>query len=201
VRQNRAKACAGAGNQLAAMKKILVLLLLTAASLCAQVQELSLGAHGKISLYLIDDNWKFDVSDLGDGITLTARPKGDVNATFSLKVTFPEKDSLGTKARLKQKVEEDNANMAGQSVEGRAVAKEFSLRSGYGFHCDFTDPDLVGKPPQKDNFKTISLGLIHLAPDVLVEVGISADGFKSEPYQTLLGMIEGMDYAPGGTGK
>jgi hypothetical protein len=38
--------------------------------------------------------------------------------------------------------------------------------------------------------------MIHLAPDVLAEVTISADGFNSEPYQQLLGMIEGMEFTP-----
>jgi hypothetical protein len=178
------------------MKKILGLFLLTAGTLLAQSQELNLGAHGKISLYLLDDTWKFNVSDFGDRIMVTVTPKGDVNANCSLTVTFPEKDKLDTKSRLREKVETDGEEMAKHAVEGRAVAKEFALRTGYGFHCDFTDPDLVGKPPEKDNFKTISLGLIHVAPDVLVEVAISADGFKSEPYQTLLGMIEGMEFTP-----
>ena len=176
------------------MKKILLLLLLTAASLCAQSQELDLGTHGRITLYLLDDGWKFNVSDYGDRLLVTITPTGDVNATCSLTVTFPDRDRLDTKSRLKDEVEVRAARLADQSVEGRAVAKEYSLRNGFGFHCDFTDPDLVGKPPQKDNFKNISMGLIHLAPDVLLEVGISADGFKSAPYQALLGMVEGLDF-------
>ncbi|HWA08611.1 MAG TPA: hypothetical protein VG838_04005 [Opitutaceae bacterium] len=180
------------------MKKILALFLLTAAGLFGQGQELNLGSHGKITLYLLDDGWKFNVSEFADRLMVTVVPKsGDVNANCTLTVAYPEKDTLTNKSRLRDKVEADSAAIAEHSAEGKAVAKEFSLRSGFGFHCDFTDPDLIGKPPEKDNFKTISTGLIHLAPDVLVEVGISADGFKSAPYQTLLGMIEGMDFTAG----
>ena len=176
------------------MNKILTLFLLGAAALYAQSQDLNLGAHGKISLYLLDDGWKFKVSDFGDRLLVTITPKGDVNANCTLTVTYPEKDSLDSKSRLRLKLEADCAQIAEHSAEGKAVAREFSLRDGFGFHCDFTDPDLIGKPPEKDNFKTVSQGLIHLAPDVLVELSISADGFKSGPYQSLLGMIEGLEY-------
>jgi hypothetical protein len=89
---------------------------------------------------------------------------------------------------------------ADQSVEGKARGQEFSLGAGYGYYCPFTDPNLVGKKPEMGNYKTISVGMIRLAPDVLLEVSISADGFNSEPYQQLLGAIEGMEFKLG-TGK
>jgi hypothetical protein len=178
------------------MKKILALFLFTAAGLFAQSQTLKLGSHGRINLYL-DDTWKFEVSDFGDRLLVNVAPKGDANASCSLSVTYPEQDRLETKKRLSMRVEINGEPIAGQSVEGKAIAKEFSLQSGYGFYCNFTDPELVGKRPEKGNFKTMSAGLIHLAPDVLVEVTISADGFTSEPYNQLLGMIEGMEFTPG----
>ncbi len=181
------------------MKKFLALLLLTTAGLFAQSQKIDLGSHGRITLYL-DDTWKFDVSDFGDREIVNVAPKGDVNATCALTITYPDQDRLDTKKRLSLRVEINGQGYAGQSVEGKAIAKEFSLQTGFGFYCNFTDPDLVGKPSEKGNFKTISAGMIHLAPDVLIEVTISADGFKSEPYNQLLGMIEGMEFTPA-TGK
>jgi hypothetical protein len=182
------------------MKMFPVLLLLTTAGLFAQSEKIDLGPHGRINLYL-DDTWKFNVADFGDRRIITVDSKGDVNASGSLTITFPDQDRLDTKKRLSLRVEINGEPLAGQSVEGKAIAKEFSLQTGYGFYCSFTDPELVGKPPEKGNFKTISAGLIHLAPDVLVEVTISADGFNSAPYQQLLGMIEGMEFAPAGKGK
>jgi hypothetical protein len=179
------------------MKKILALLFLTAGCLCAQSQKVDLGSHGSITLY-IDDSWKFNISDFGDRAMVSVVPKGDVNANCQLTITYPEQDHFETKNKLRAHVVEVGAPYVEQSVEGRAVAKEFALQTGFGFYCDFTDPKLVGKPPVKDDFKTISVGVIHLAPDVLIEVAISADGFKSDPYQQLLGMVEGMDFAPGG---
>lgn len=182
------------------MKKLFALLLLAATVLHAQSGSIDLGAHGKLALY-IDDAWKIDVADYGDRQLVTVSPKGDINASCAITITFPEADRLETKSRLKQRAEIDATKYADGSVEGKAVGREFTLASGYGFYCNFTDPALVGKPPVKGDYKTMTVGLIHLAADVLVEVAISADGFKSEPYQRLLGMIEGMEFTPPRAGR
>lgn len=179
------------------MKKLFALLLLSVTGLFAQVEKLDLGSHGQVMLYH-DGSWKFETADYGDRQIISIAPKGEANASCALTITFPEQDRLDSKKRLSMRVEINGEGLAGQSVEGKAVAKEFSLQAGYGFYCNFTDPELVGKRPEKGNFKTISAGLIHLASDVLIEVTISADGFTSEPYQQLLGMIEGMEFTPGG---
>jgi len=179
------------------MKKILVLLLLTACCLRAQSEKIDLGSRGQLTLY-VPETLKVSTSDFGDRHIVTIEPAGEGNASCTLTITFPETDRFDTKARLAMQVEVSGAKFAEQSVEGKARAKEFSLTTGYGFYCNFTDPELVGKPPQKGNFKTISAGLIRLAPDVLIEVGISADGFASEPYQQMLGMIEGMEFKASG---
>ena len=188
-----------APGQFTRMKKLplLLFLLLGVARLGAQSQTVDLGSHGKITCYL-DDSWQFTTADLG-GRIVNITPKGDVNATCTLTITFPDQDHYDTKSRLRLRVEVNGTPMAEQSVEGKAVAKPFELKSGYGFYCNFTDPELVGKPPQKGNYKTMTIGLIHLAPDVLIEVSISADGFTTEAYQQLLGMLEGMEFeAPSG---
>jgi len=188
-----------AAGQLPRMKifSLLLFVLLGAARLGAQAQTVELGSHGKITFYL-DDSWQFNTADLG-GRIVNITPKGDANAACTLTITFPEQDHYDTKSRLRMRTEVNGEPMAEQSKEGKAVAKPFELKTGFGFYCNFTDPELVGKPPQKGNYKTMTVGLIHLAPDVLIEVSISADGFSSEPYQQLLGMLEGLEFeAPAG---
>jgi hypothetical protein len=181
------------------MKRYFLLFLLSVGAAFAQAAKIDLGSHGKLTLYL-EDGWKVETADYGDRRLITISPKGDANAGCTLTITFPETDRLDTKSRLKNRVESDGEKFADQSVEGRAVAKEFGVHAGYGFYCNFTDPELVGKPPQPGNFKTMTAGRIHVAPDVMIEVNITADGFSSDPYQQLLGTVEGMDYDPG-TGK
>src|SRR5439155_22635314 len=130
---------------------------------------------------------KFTGTDMGGTVTLSVAPTDDANAGCEIKVTFPQEDKLDTKARLKLRLEADCANAAEGSAEGKAVGREFSLTTGFGFYCNFTDPELKGKPPEKGNYKVTSIGKIRLAPDVMVDVQILADGFKDKPYQELLG--------------
>jgi hypothetical protein len=179
------------------MKKAFALFLLSLGVLHAQSETVDLRSHGKLNLY-ISDEWTLSTSDFGDRALVKIEAKDEaVNASISMTVTYPEQDKLSTKLKLKQEVENGAAQMAEGSVEGKAVAKAITLRTGFGYMCNFTDPDLVGKPPQKGNYKVGSFGLIHIAPDVLVEIFIGADSFRGEPYQQLLGAIEGMEFEPG----
>jgi hypothetical protein len=178
------------------MKKFFALFFLTVTALHAQLASLDLGSHGRIALYF-PGGWKTNITDMAGQTTLTATPASeDANATLTLKISFPETDRYARKDKLKMQVEIAGAQYAESSVEGKAVGKPFDVKTGFGYHCDFTDRELVGQAPQKGNYKTITIGMIRLAPDVLVEVSLEADGFKSEPYQAMLGAIEGMEFKP-----
>lgn len=180
------------------MKRIFALFLALglAAAAFAQSETLELGSHGKITFYLLGD-WKCEQTNIGNNPTLIIKPaKYQVNAQATISVTFPERDRFDRKDKLKLQVEAESRSVAEQSVEGKAVAREFMLATGYGYYVNITDPELRGKPPEKDNFKNASFGKIRLAPDILIDVTIMADGFSSEPYQQLLGALEGMEFSP-----
>lgn len=180
---------------------LFLLTLLTAIGACAQVETMDLGPHGRLTVYLLGD-WKADISTLGKQATMTIKPTNEsVNASCTIAVSFPETDRFDNKSRLKLRVEADCYMLAESSVERKAVAKEFALASGFGFYCNFTDPDLRGQPPQKGNYKVTSIGKIKLSPEVIADVQILADGFRDEPYQQLLGAIEGMEFSPAGGGR
>jgi hypothetical protein len=179
------------------MMKLIALFCLTVACASAQVETLNFGSRGTLTVYLPGD-WKTAATDMAGTYTVTLTPKKEsVNASATIAVTFPSVDRFDTKNRLKLRVEADAYGLAEGSVEGKAFAKEFSLTSGYGFYCSFTDPELRGKPSQPGNYKVMTVGKIRLTPNVLVDVQIMADGFRDEAYQQLLGEIEGMEYAPG----
>jgi hypothetical protein len=176
------------------MKKFLALFFLTVVSALAQAEKIDLGSRGKLTIYLTDE-WKFDISDFGDRRIVKMVPKSEkVNADAELTIVFPETDRFDTKARLQMRVEIDSVRYSEVSVEGKARAKEMNLSSGWGYICTFTDPDLIGKPSKKGDFKNIAIGKIRLAADVVIEFVIQADGLNSEPYNQLLGAIEGMEF-------
>ena len=181
------------------MKRIVLIgLAVWALASAARAQEtLDLGPHGKLTLYLLGD-WRSHVSTLGRELTLTIKSaKEETNASCTLTVTFPETDRFDTKAKLKMRVEIETEVFAAQSVEGRAVAREFTLTTGFGFYCNFTDAALRGKPVKPGDYKVATAGKIKVSPQVLVDVFIGAEGFRDEAYQQLLGAIEGMEYTPG----
>jgi len=179
------------------MKKFLILFMLTAATLAAQSATLNLGPHGRLTLFLLGE-WRIETSDFSNQGSVTITPtKTSVNASLTLAISFPESDRYDTRRRLKQRVEADAFNAAAESVERKANAKEFSLTQGFGYYCNFTDPQRVGRPPEPGNYRVISVGKIRLSADTLVDVSILADDFRDEPYQQLLGAVEGMEYTPG----
>src|SRR3954469_10935086 len=176
------------------MKTFLALLCLTATLLHAQSGTIDLRSHGSLEIYL-EDGWKINTSEFGDRVIVNVEQKKDnINANAVLTITFPEQDRFATKSKLKTQVEASGRQYEEGSVEGKSVARELNTRAGYGFYCSYTDPELVGKPPQKGNFKGISIGMLRVAPDLVIEFTISADGFRDKPYQQLLGAIEGMEY-------
>ena len=178
------------------MKKLLCLFALITSCLHAQ-QTLDLGPRGQVTLFVLGD-WKFEKAKKDEATILTISPtKYSINASATLVVMPPENDGYDAKPRLKMRVEAECMGWAEQSVEGKAVAREFTLTTGYGYYCSFTDPELRGKPPEKGNYKVMSVGKIRLAPDVLMNVVIHADGFRDEPYQQLLAAIEGLEFTPG----
>lgn len=179
------------------MKKILALFLLMTAALCAQPAVLNLGRQGKLTVYL-PEGWKVGTTDMAGTASLTITPEGNAKATCTISVTRPETDRFDTKARLKTRVEADGYSLAQQSVEGRAVAKEFALSiPGYGFYCNFTDPSLRGREAPPGQYKVITIGKIRPSPEVLIDVQILADSFRDDAYNQLLGAIEGMEFTPG----
>lgn len=180
------------------MKKLLLLFLVSLSFTALRAQEvLDLGPHGQLTLYLLGD-WKTEISTLGREVTLNLRSaKEETNAACTLSVSFPDADRLETKQKLKMRVEVDGQGFVEQSVEGRAYAREFKLTGGMGFYCNFTDPNLRGKPVKVGDYKVVTAGKIKLSPTVLVDVFIGAEGFSHEAYQQLLGAIEGMEFKPG----
>jgi hypothetical protein len=178
-------------------KKSLLLFLLTLTGAAAQVETIDLGPLGRLTLYLPGE-WRTNSTRNTQEITLTILPAREaVNASCTLVVTFPEIDRFDTKARLKLRVEADGRGLAEESVERKAIGREFTLTTGYGFYCNFTDPNLRGKPMEKGNYKVMSAGKIRLTAEVLIDVQIMGEGFSDEAYNQLLGAIEGMEFAPG----
>ena len=75
------------------------------------------------------------------------------------------------------------------SVEKKAVLRKYSMTGdAYGAYCVITDASLVGKPPEKDNFKVVTVGIIWFNDAVGVSVSQVCDDEKGPEFATMLAM-------------
>lgn len=83
-----------------------------------------------------------------------------------------------------------------QSVEKKAILRDFSLKQGYGAYCTFTDASLVGKEPKKDDYKVMASGQVQLSDEVLGVVSIFADAADGPEFKSMLAIINSLDLKP-----
>ena len=106
-------------------------------------------------------------------------------------------DAAWVKARAKA-LELGEEQVEG-SVEKRTVLQTYKLRSGYGYYSSYTDPNLVGKKPVPNDYKTVTLGIVRPAPGIVGLIRIYCDDLAGPDFQQLHGMIENLELlGPGG---
>jgi hypothetical protein len=68
--------------------------------------------------------------------------------------------------------------------------KELNIKAGLGYYANFVDPDLVGKPVEKDNFKTSTPVILNLGTNYLVKVTILCDQINGADYRDAINIVE-----------
>lgn len=150
---------------------------------------------GRLNIYAFGD-WKITGEDLGDKFEIRIEPKSDANAGAVVSIGLVPDHRFDTPGKMRERVIAVCERVAETSVEKKAVLHGFYRKQGFGYYCRFTDPDRVGKPPVRGDFKIISAGMVLLSPGIVATVNIMADDFDGQPYQELLGAIEGMEFEP-----
>lgn len=172
-----------------------MVLLVVVAGGRAQVFNLSNGGH--LEIFPVGD-WRVEGEDQGEfRVYILPRHEG-ANAAGTLSIASEGSDDFPTPEKLARQVGRATERLIdkGDYVERRPVVKQFYTNQGFGFYALLTDRKLVGLPPVKGDHKLVCLGLIRLAPSVIVKVQILSDGEQTEGYQQILGMFEGMAYTP-----
>ena len=178
------------------MQKTLLFLLALACAVAARADDFDLGTHGKLTLTL-PKTWKAQGRDLmGQAFDITISPVGDANAQGKLTVIYGKDDSFQDKAKVKAALQSLCEQFISGSVEQKADVKTFTLRQGYGVYASFTDKDLVGKPPVKANYKTMTPGVIYLGNKVSVATTIFADSLTGDEFKQLLAIVESIQLSP-----
>ena len=170
-----------------------VLLWLSATSGFAEAFKLSNG--GKLELFPVG-RWALASEDVGEmRITLVAaNPKLNARAVYSVLTDGGDEYPTGEKLRQQIGLVAERMLVTGEFVEKKPNVKPFYSSQGFGYYMVLTDRKQVGQPSTPGKFKIVCLGMIRLAPAVVMKVQILADDEEAEPYQQLLGMAEGAVY-------
>jgi hypothetical protein len=169
----------------------LIVLCLTAS---ARAETYTLRDQSKLIL-VAPAGWTQSQADLGDLIFRFTPKNPKTNAAGELTVSAGVVDEYSTKDKLFRYVADMAREMAASLTPKPRVpdVKPFNCKQGFGFFFSLVDPSMVGKESEPGNFKQVTGGVIRLGPGVMVEVHIASDGDKTEGYQQLLAMVEGLE--------
>ncbi len=171
------------------------LLLLSAAGGWAEAFRLPNG--GTLELFPVG-RWKVATEDVGE-IRIILMPEDErLNARGIYSIATEGSDDFPTDEHLRVHMHRvaERLLAAGDFVERRPVVKPFFPPQGFGYYTVMTDRKLAAQRPPPGEYRFFTLGMIRLAPAVMLKVQLSADREEDESYQHLLGMAEGAVYTP-----
>jgi len=173
------------------MKRHLFLSALLLLPLAALADTVDLGTHGTLTL-AVPKGWKLlsDVKDTGADITLS--PPVGVNAQAIYSLVYVPAGATAVKADVDDKLLAECDAFVDKSVEKKKTLVKLSMSGGaYGVYCLFTDASLVGKPPEKDNFKVFAIGIIWFSDSVAVSWSILTDDANGPDFTAMLASVSG----------
>jgi len=140
--------------------------------------------------------WSVASEDVGELKIVLMPESPSVNARAIYSVASEGADDFPTAEKLHEHMQRvaERVLLSGDFVERKPVVKPFYPSQGFGYYAAMTDRKLVGQPSVPGDYKFFSIGMIRLAPSVILKVQIMADSEEGEPYQQLLGMAEGAAY-------
>jgi hypothetical protein len=168
------------------MKHTASFLALLALSIPIRAETVDFGPRGKFSIAPPKD-WTCSVTKEQDnGCAIMLTPPESVNARCLINIVFVPKEEPMTKDDVRDKVLTIADQFVDASVEKKKVLHDFALTSGYGYYCLFTDASLVDKPPEKEKYKIVAVGMIHLTDELAAAVSFLADDAKSPEFAAMM---------------
>ena len=152
---------------------------------------------GRLELFPVG-RWTLASEDVGELKIVLTPENSRINARAIYSVATEGADDFPTEEKLHEQMQRvaERLLVSGDFLERRPVIKPFYPAKGFGYYVVMTDRKSAGQPSKPGEFKFFTLGMIRLAPAVVLKVQIMADSEEAEPYQQLLGMAEGAAYTP-----
>lgn len=179
------------------MRLRLATCLLLAIAAIARADPFPLPNGGRLELFPVG-HWRLSTEDIGE-IRFTLVPENaGINARAVYSIGTEGSDEYPTEEKLYEQMTTvaERLIAGGEFVERRPVIKPFYPQQGFGYYTLLTDRKLVGRPTVPGDYKLVCLGIIRLAPAILLKIQVLGDGEEDPAYQQLLGMAEGAIYTP-----
>ena len=168
-------------------KPLLLLVLLGLLAVAAPAEKLELG-EGKAALITVPETWKAaamppgpsGMPALGTNVRYVTK-NGSNDAVLITLLTVPD-DRFAGSDNLRAMIEEATQQFVAGSVEGKANLTELRIGGHAGYSVAFTDASLVGKPPVKEDFKTLTSCFVYLGDKVMLTATIFSDDFTGKGY-------------------
>lgn len=135
-----------------------------------------------------------DPSPADPAVRADLRVRPDNGANVSLNLTFvslPD-EALADRENLRRFHAANTQQFIAGSVEGEVRGRDFKTPHGYGVQARFTDAALVGKPPEKENYKTVTAVFLYLGQRVLVIASLFCDEPQGGEYAEAMEMLRSL---------
>jgi hypothetical protein len=185
------------------MKRLLLLLAASVLPAAAHAEKIEL-ITGQTVRVAVPDTWQAgELPAPPPGVPIMRRnlryvTKSGSNDSVMLTLVPVPDDRLTDPEALRLMVEEASQQFVAGSVEGRADLKELKIGRATGFMVTFTDAHLVGKPPVKDDYKSMTSCFIYLGDRVLVSATIFTDDVDDQAYAEALRLLKSVSFAQPG---
>jgi hypothetical protein len=176
------------------MRKIITLLLILLASAFVYADELHVSSAEPIFV-VAPDHWQVakdrpPVSSFPFETYKITPPSGR-NAQLLISIYDKSKPEFADAQFLKKLLRGDSGVYVNSPDDlAKIEIKELNIKGGLGYYANFVDPDLVGKPVEKDNFKTSTLVILSLGTNYLIKVTIMCDQLNGADYRDAINIVE-----------
>jgi hypothetical protein len=159
-----------------------------------------LGTHGTLSVSAPED-WNVNGKAVNRpdgspiGFVFVIKPRGDANAKCLLSFAYTT-NGAPNKEIIHEEVLRITKQLVPESVEKKQNLKDFSLGSGFGSYCLFTDASLVGKKAKPGDYKVMGSGQVQPANNVVGVVSLFADEAEGPEMQAMLKIINSLNVKP-----
>jgi hypothetical protein len=164
--------------------------------LSSEAAEFDLGTHGTLSVSVPED-WRIDGKAVNRpdgtpiGYVFAIRPRSDAIAKCLLTFAYTT-NGAPNKEIIHKEVLLSTEQFVSESVEKKQNLKDFSLGTGFGSYCLFTDASLVGKKVKPGDYKVMGSGQVQPTDNVIGVVSLFADEADGVEMKAMLKIINSL---------